>query len=99
MVFISAGRFDIHWTLRSHGITRNFVYHNRAIKLLGETGGVIDRPITRRPQTSITLQVIIAVAARFHRNPMRKKLILSREESISQKFISRMVKEDSGLSA
>lgn len=71
----------------------------RAIKLLGKTGGVIDRPITGRPQTVIALQVVNAVAARFHRKPMRKKRILSREKSISQKFITRMVKEDSRLSA
>lgn len=88
---------DIFRTLRPLGITRNFVY--RAVKLFGDTGGVRDRQRSGRPRTVRTPKAIKAVKKRIDRKPLRKQKILSREMQISQKSMSRIIKEDLGLSA
>lgn len=88
---------DIFKTLRPLGITRNFVY--RTAKLFEDTGGVRDRQRSGRPRTVRTPKAIKAVKKRIDRKPLRKQKILSREMQISQKSMSRIIKEDLGLSA
>lgn len=88
---------EIFRTLQPLGITRCFVY--RTIKLFEDTGGVRDRQRSGRPRTVRTPEAIKAVQARIRRKPLRKQKILSREMQISQKSMSRIIKQDLGLSA
>lgn len=88
---------EIFRILRPLGITRNFVY--RTVKLFEDTGGVRDRQRSGRPRTVRTPSAIKAVQSRIRRKPLRKQKILSREMKISQKSMSRIIKEDLALGA
>lgn len=90
-------RGDIFRMLRPLGISRSFVY--RAVKLFEDTDGVRDRQRSGRPRTTRTPQAIKAVKQRIDRNPLRKQKILSREMQIEPSSMSRILKQDLGLSA
>jgi transposase len=84
-------------TLHTLGISKMFVY--QAINRYNETSSVCDRKRSGRPRSVRTKKVVKAVRERILRNSVRKLKILSREMKIAPRTMSRILKDDLGLTA
>jgi hypothetical protein len=89
-------RARIFELLKPLTIMRVFVY--RTVKLFLDTGGLNDRKRFGWPRMVHMLQVINVVRPRINQNPVRKQRIMAREMDMGLRTMSRIIKEDLGLS-
>ncbi|KAF2886366.1 hypothetical protein ILUMI_19807 [Ignelater luminosus] len=87
---------QIYSLLKKLPITKRFVF--RTIAKYKETGSVEDRPRKGRPRSSHTEKVIKAVRSSINRNALRKQKVMAREMHIPPRTLSRIIKEDLGMS-